>query len=67
MEDEDLLMPLFPLFPMIKLVTASYFFVGMGIIEFRDCSTLPNVFILQHQIRSDDVVEVVEYSRQKML
>ena len=66
MEDEDLSMPLFTSFPMIELVTLRYFFKRMGLIEFLDRPALTNVLILQHQIRSNDVIEIVEYSRQKI-
>src|SRR5216684_4745419 len=66
MQHEDLLMPFFTHFPMIELVTICYFFISMALIEFHDCSTLTNVLILQYQIRSNDVIEIVEYSWQKM-
>ena len=66
MEDEDLSMPLFTSFPMIELVTLRYFFMLMGLIEFLDRPALANVLTLQHQIRADEVIEIIEYSRQKM-
>jgi hypothetical protein len=64
-KDEYLLVPLLASLSMMELRATGDFSVGVKLIEFQYRPALAHEFILQHEIRTDDVVKIVEYSWQK--
>ena len=65
MKDKYLVVPFLAGLSMMELGATGNFSVGVKLIEFLYCPALADEFILQHEIRTDDVVKIVEYSRQK--
>lgn len=65
MKDKYLVVPFLAGLAMMELGATGNFSVGVKLIEFLYRTALADEFILQHEIRTDDVVKIVEYPRQK--